>query len=257
MRYEGPHWSATQFMVYDQCPAEYRRRYVEGVAFEPTEATAFGQAIHQGLEAHFGGQDGEQLFRAVWKSEAAKLGGQVHRSLTAVGLELLDKVFALDLRGTAERPFVLRTDLILGKPIVGAIDLWGDDGTIYDFKTTRGRWSQDRAQTELWQPVLYAWVGLEETGVVPDFEYIVLNRVTGQLDRFRRRWLDEEAWAAQWCSAYDRMRTISAAVAADELDCHGKHGYCPECGARWSHEHVCEEPTSRRLQLVNPERAGS
>jgi hypothetical protein len=248
MRYDGPHWSASQFMLFEQCPAEYRRRYIDGEALELTEALCFGKAIHQGLEAHFNGEDGEYLFRAVWKSEAARLNGGVHRDLTGTGLTLLDKVFALELKGAAEKEFKLSADLVVGKPIVGAVDLWGENNVLYDFKTTRGRWSAERAQTEVWQPILYSWAALEESGELPAFEYIVLNRVTGQLDRFRRQWTEEE-WGEQWSGCYDRMRYISAAVAAGEMECHGNHGYCPECGARWSHDHVCDEPHSKRIRL--------
>jgi hypothetical protein len=245
-----PHWSASRFMVYDQCPAAFRTRYVDGVAIEQTEALCFGQAVHLGLEAHYNGQDGERAFRAAWSVAQTELiadGHQVRGQLTGVGLQLLDRVTGLGLKGIPERGFSLDTELVFGAPIIGAIDLWSD-GVIYDFKTTRGAWSEARAQTELWQPLLYSWAALQETGDLPAFEYIVCNRVSGQVDRYRRTW-DETAWAEQWARGYDRMRAISQAVASDKLECHGRHGACPECGERWSHEHVCDATTSRRIRL--------
>jgi len=234
-------------MLFEQCPAAYRSRYVDGEAFELTEAVAFGQAVHQGLESHFNGQDGEYAFRTAWKQYSLELGA-VHSGLTGTGLELIDKVIALDLHGTSERGFSLDTEAELGAPIVGAVDLWGDD-TIYDFKTTRGLWSQTRAEHEIWQPAIYTWAYWEETGRWPQFEYIVLNRCTGQLDRFRRQWTADECLALM-DAAWLRMRHIAAAVAAGELECRGSHGWCPECGERWSHPHVCDSAVrGRRIRL--------
>jgi len=244
-----PHWSATRFMLFEQCPAEFRSRYVDGVALEPTEALCFGKAVHMGLEEHFSGGDGERAFRAAWKAEVASLGRVVHPSLTGMGLTILGKVFDLDLHGVPERGFSLDTNLELGAPIVGALDLYDQaDNVVYDFKTTRGGWTQDRAQTETWQPLLYTWAAWDETGQWPSFEYIVLNRVTGTLDRFRRQWTADE-WLAQMNAAWTRMCEISVNVAQDQLSCPATHGYCPECGARWGHDHVCDPPPSKRIKL--------
>lgn len=248
-----PHWSATRFMLFDQCRSEFRSRYVDGVAIEPTEAMCFGKAVHMGLEAHYNGQDGERAFRSAWKAESvtlAALGRVVQRGLTAMGLQLVNQVFDLGLKGTPERGFSLDTNVELGAPIIGALDLYDQEGgIIYDFKTTRGQWSQDRAQAEVWQPMLYTWAAVEETGDWPVFEYIVLNRVTGSLDRFRRQWTSDEWWD-QMNAAYSRMCETAVAVAQDRLECHNQHGYCPECGERWGHDHVCDETHSKRIRLA-------
>lgn len=245
MKVSGPHWSATRFMTFDVCPGEFKQRYIDGVAFEVTEATAFGTAVHLALEAHYqGNQDHELVFRRAWKEQTREM--RVHRDLIGMGLGLLDKAIALGLEGIPERPFSLDTPEI-GAPTVGAVDLWGNN-VVYDFKTTRGKWSQDRAQAEVWQPCLYTWAYWDQTGRWPDFEYIVMNRVTGQLDRFRRRWSDEE-WLHQMDFAWRRMLEISSAVAQGDLQCHGKHGFCPECGDRWNHDHACDEPRTRKIRL--------
>lgn len=248
----GPHWSATRFMTFEQCPGEYKARYVDERPFELTEPLAFGKAMHQALEAYYQGQpDYELVFRRAWRQQAQELGGQVHRQLTGTGLVLLDKVIELGLAGVPERGFALDTESDLGAPIVGAVDLWSlDPPVVYDFKTTRGRWSQARAQAEIYQPLLYTWAFWEETTIWPAFEYVVLDRVTGQLSRFRREWT-QESWWEEMGQCWIRMRQIAALVAGGLLECHGKHGFCPECGERWGHDHLCDETvhTARRIRL--------
>ena len=243
-----PHWSASRFMVWDQCPGEFKARYVSERPVQVTEAMAFGQSVHMGLETHYQGGDGIRAFRAAWKQFGIELG-DVDSGLTSKGMDLIDQVVELGLSGTPERGFSIDTNKELGAPIVGAIDLWGDDDVIYDFKTTRGLWSQERAQKEVWQPALYTWARvLEEQDYEGAFEYIVLNRVTGTLQRFRRDWNSDEL-LEQMNQAWDRMRCIANDVYADRYACHGKHGFCPECGERWSHEHVCDVRTTERIRL--------
>lgn len=245
-----PHWSATKFMVWEQCPGEFKARYVDGLGVEVTEAMAYGQAIHMGLEAHYRGDDGIRAFRAAWKAFSMELG-DVDQSLTATGLDLLEQVFDFGLEGTPERGFSIDANDQLGAPIVGAIDLWGSDGVTYDFKTTRGLWSQERAQKELWQPALYTMARWQtEPRYTGAFEYIVMNRYTGRVQRFRREW-DEDDILLALDDAWGRMYRIAALTRADVFECHGKHGFCPECGDRWSHEHSCSPSTGRvRLNAV-------
>jgi PD-(D/E)XK nuclease superfamily len=239
-----PHWSATRFTLFEQCRQAFKARYVDEEPFQMTEAVAFGQAVHMGLEAHYHGDDGERAFRAAWKQFGLELG-RVDASLTRTGLQLLEQVYALDLSGVPERGFSLDTNEELGAPIVGAVDLWGDD-VVYDFKTTRGAWSQERAQKEAWQPLLYTRAYFDETDRWPAFEYIVLDRVQGTLSRFERQWTTDE-WVVQHDALCARMAAIAQAVRAGDFDCRGSHGYCPECGDRFSHDHACMPLERARL----------
>jgi hypothetical protein len=240
-----PHWSASRFMVFDQCPAEFKARYVDGVRIEETEALCFGKAVHLGLEEHYHGGDGWQAFRVAWKRYTDELEGRVGRGLTAVGLELIEQTVALGLSGAPEYPFSIETEE-LGAPIVGAMDLWcSATNTIYDFKTTRGKWSDARAQDEVWQPTIYSWAAWLETERLPAFEYIVLNRISGTLERFRRQWTDEEQVDATLI-AWKRMQEIADLVDAGDMACHGRHGNCLECGEKWTHDHACDETKHRR-----------
>jgi len=243
-----PHWSATKFMTWDQCPGEFKARYVDDRPVELTEAMAFGQAVHMGLEAHYGGVDGIKAFRAAWREMQRNLN-DVDENLTRTGMDLLEQVFELDLSGIPERGFSIDTNERLGAPVIGAIDLWGNDGVTYDFKTTRGLWSQERAQKELWQPAIYSWARWEqEVDYGGEFEYVVMNRVSGVVQRFRRDWTPEDL-VAQMNQAWERMLEIASDVRADRYECHGKHGYCPECGDRWGHDHVCDVRTTERVRL--------
>src|SRR5580765_6971219 len=104
-----PHWSASRFMLFDQCPVLFKERYIDGVAVVPTEAMSFGSAVHMGLEAHFNGQDGIRAFRAAWKELAREIG-QVDPNLTATGLTLIEQVIDLDLKGIPERGFSIDTN---------------------------------------------------------------------------------------------------------------------------------------------------
>lgn len=245
-----PHWSATRFMLYETCPALFKERYVDGVALEPTVPLVFGKSFHQGLEEHFNGGDGERAFRLAWKLGAeSELNCKPDLRLTAVGLELLHKVMALGLKGVPERGFSIDTNVELGAPIVGALDLYDQtSNTVFDFKTTRGAWSQERAQTEVYQPLLYTWAIWDETDEWPAFEYIVCNRWNGALDRFRRQWTADEWWE-QMNSCWLRMEHIARHTRAGHLECNGKHGACLECGERWDHSHVCDQEHMQRMRV--------
>jgi hypothetical protein len=235
------HWSTSRFMLWDQCPGSFKERYIDGVWTPPTEAMAFGSAVHAGLEEHFRGGNGDLAFRRKWKEY-----GTDGDYLTATGLDLLDLVYDLNLSGSPEWGFELQTPE-LGANTIGFIDLVGSDGIVYDFKTTRGKWSQARAQKELWQPLVYTLAVLDvNPDFQGDFEYIVLNRDTRQLDRFRREWTADE-WVAEVNAMWDRARIIGNDCAADRFECHGKHGFCPECGDRWQHGHTCGTPMLPRV----------
>jgi len=251
-----PHWSASRFMLFDQCPQLFMERYglggSEPVPLESTEALCFGQAVHMGLEAHFNGDDGIRAFRHAWRAMTVELelNQQAISRTTTSGLSLVSQVIDLGLKGTPERGFSIDTNHELGAPIVGAMDLWDQDGNVvYDFKTTRGLWSQERAQHEVYQPLIYTWAAWEETDQWPAFEYIVMNRITGNLERFRREWTEDQ-WVAQMNGLWLRMEATAAAVKAGDFACSGKHGECPECGERWDHDHVCDESSHRRIRLL-------
>ena len=125
---------------------------------------------------------------------AGRLGVECSSTLFMEGLRMVDQVNALNLnqdgRSAPEHWFELDADWTY--PVVGAVDLWCPPSSqhgavIYDFKTTVGAWSQERAERECWQPILYAWAYARAYDVVPIFRYLVLNRVDGTVNTFERR----------------------------------------------------------------------
>lgn len=223
MTHVVPWWSPSRLACYDQCPAEYHRRYVLREKAEPNTPMFFGTAVHKGLEAHFGGGNGDLAFRREWRKLIAELAAAGLRAgdLVSVGLELIEKVVAMGLTGIPEKKIWVRCEDYLNAPMLGYVDLWSPSNhTIYDFKTTIGSWSEARAESEQWQPCIYSWVYFMETGELPAFEYIVMHRGTGNITRFKTsRTID------QISDMLTKARGIAVAVAAEQWDCRcGKHG---------------------------------
>jgi hypothetical protein len=243
--YIVPWWSPSKFVCFDQCPALFKERYIDRVPMPPTEALHFGTAVHKGLEAHFRAEDGELAFRRVWRQLVQQLD-HVDPGLSKIGLDLIEKVVDLGLSGEPERKIWMRTDDMLGAPTLGYADLWcPDTRTIIDFKTTVGAWSAERAEKETWQPCLYSYAFWLEHDTLPRFEYIVLNRATGALQRFETQRTHEQIDAA-----FQRAAVIAKAVRLERWDCACRTGAdCPECGAKWEHNHVCQLSTGTRIRL--------
>jgi hypothetical protein len=240
------HWSASRFMLWERCPAEFYARYIAGAREPASEAMLFGSAVHRGLEAHYLGNSGEATFRQVWKASVAEeLHGQADAKLTAVGLDLLERTIELGLQGVPEYAFTLPTEA-WGAPTVGAVDLIDvRDGHVYDFKTTTGAWSQTRAERDIWQPALYAFAVSEALDWPERFTYVVLNKVSRQVELF-----DLDNLQERWAAMDEMARVIAARVVDGDFACHGKHGSCPECGVRWDHGHVCDlSATPPRIRL--------
>lgn len=242
------HWSASRFMAWELCPREFKRVYVDGEYSEPSEAMLFGSAVHNGLEAHYNGADGVSAFRQAWKGFRDEHALEALPGLTATGMDLVELVVERGWSGLSEYVFTLDTALSWGYPTVGAIDLidcskasearGGVGGIVVrDFKTTTGAWGWDRAKRDPWQPLLYCWAAWEKFGIWPDFEYVVLHKVSKSLDVFH---FDGEEISDLMDTVNERALVIAERHAAQDYTCTGKHGDCLECGARFEHDHVCD-----------------
>lgn len=276
------HWSASRFMLFEQCPRLYKERYVDGIASEPSLAMLFGSAIHTALEAmhqgHAGArpdrcaiEDRYKLGRLVYNEKfdemAARLpeGIVAPASLYVEGLKMLDQVDQLNLNqdchSEPERWFSIDASVAnLNWPIVGAVDLWSPPWskhgpTVWDFKTTVGGWGPDRVLKERWQPMLYTWAYRLAYDVIPTFMYVVLNRVDGTLELMQRTWSTRE-WNDDLSAMTFHAEEIAEAVAEGNFSCTRGHGTCLECGKPYGHDHVCAEGSRpNKVRLVR-DRAG-
>jgi hypothetical protein len=216
--------SPSRLECYQRCPALFRERYVLKVRRPPSVEMAFGTAVHKGIESHFKGEDHELAFLFEWRRASKELqatGSYVSQAFTARGLQLIDMVRALGLRGEPERRITMFSPRV-GIPIIGYVDLWGDD-ILYDFKTSAFGWGPDRAAREIFQPAIYSQAYSEElwTGI-PRFEFIVLPRSTdGPLQRF-----DATRSSAEIMAVLERTREIFHLIEAQQFACSkdcGKH----------------------------------
>ena len=218
MTFQPAYWSPSRFAAWDECPARFYEQYVLQQPMEPNLPMHFGTAVHRGLEAHFRGDDGDLAFRRAWRELAQELraaGITVSGSLVETGMRLIEQVVSLGLSGEPERKIWVRTDSYLGAPILGYADLWCPDAhEIFDFKTTVGKWSAERAEQEMHQPCAYSMAYHEQYGVLPTFEYIVLNRVDGSMQRFKTQRNADQI--ADWLA---RCRTIVEAIRLEQFDC--------------------------------------
>jgi len=281
----GNHWSASRFMLFEQCPRAYEDRYVHGLATEPSLAMLFGHTVHTALEVLLQGHGGSCLtadcgedhspqdtshldaarsmywrnfdsMRAILAADGVEASGMLYLE----GLRMIDQVDAMGLnadgRSSPERRFAIPTEWGgLDWPVVGAIDLWSPPDSqhgpvIWDFKTTVGSWSQTRAEKEKWQPLLYAWAYVREHGVLPTFRYLVLNRANGEVDVFDRVWRRKRDLRKDLDDLSFTAEEIAECVAAGQYDCSRGHGTCLECGDSYGHDHVCKSPKRTRLTLT-------
>jgi len=248
-----PHWSASRFMAWDQCPGVFADRYVRHSEIEPSEPLAYGQAMHLALEDLYAGHDAERALRGHLKHAYAWWGQPIPPGVVSGAIDLLEQVQHLGLKGRSEWVFSIPSDASLGAATVGAIDLLDLDHpsgpVVYDFKTSLGTWGPDRVAKELWQPAIYLWAVNHQFGVAARFQYIVLNRALGSLQVFDSPRTLENSFGPFW----DRARPIVVEAYAGRFTCNGKHPACYECGSKWSHEHVCPTDKPPFIRLKQPE----
>lgn len=220
--------SPSRLSTYDRCPQLFYERYILKIPQQPTPEMLFGTAVHKGLEAHFRGEDDELAFLMTWRlmrKELATAGFPMTSALDQRGLELLAMVRALKLHGQPERKFIYAHDGF-SIPLLGYIDLWMD-GKIIDFKTSSYGWTQDRADSEIFQPAIYAQAyAIEMGGQIPEFEFIVLPRLAAPLQRFCGCRSPE-----QLKEAFVRARLIHLSIEAQHFDCICEGKYHQEAAA--------------------------
>jgi len=289
------HWSASRFMLFEQCPRAFEDRYINGLASEPSLAMLFGHSVHTALEALHQGHRGvcrngcadghlasgaslanarleearSRYFREFdsMRARLAEVDVTVDGTLYLEGLRMIDQVNYLGLNrdgeSRSERRITIPTSWGgLDWPVVGAVDLWSPPwsqhgAVVWDFKTTVGSWSETRAGKETWQPLLYSWAYVRAYDVIPTFRYLVLSRTTGELNTFDRRWRSRREFDRDLESLSFAAEEIAEAVAEGRYDCTRGHGTCLECGAPFGHGHVCATPKRSTVKLTGAGKAPS
>jgi hypothetical protein len=223
-----PYLSPSRLWAYDRCPQVYFDRYVIKTVQPPSFEREFGTAVHAGLEAHYRGLDYEMAYLLSWRPAAkicTEFGISVPSFLTARGLELIDMVRSLGLAGQPEQRITI---VIAGIniPIMGFADLISD-GVIYDFKTSGWAWKENRADREMFQPVIYSQAYAEaHKGTYPAFRFIVMPRNGGGLTI-----LDGTRSSRQIFDTFERAREIHQAIESQQWDCLCKGKFCNAEGA--------------------------
>lgn len=220
--YRLTHLSPSSLSLYDRCPALYHRRYVLGISDPQTVPMAFGSSVHKGLEMHHRGKDGIGAFLADWERRSAELrlqGQEVGEGLEMLGVRLVSQARQLGLKGEPERRMTLKTGGLL---LLGFADLWDrEGGRVIDYKTTFGKWSQAKADEDPWQVPIYSAAFHEETGIIPRFRFVVLDRMSGKLTTYETQ-RSETAIR----NTLERAVAIKTAIEAQNFAC-----VCGRCEA--------------------------
>lgn len=193
------HLSYSSVSLYLMCARSWRYRYIDRVKTPVASALPFGSAFHEAIrlcvEAKALGNEPEpisDLFTRAWhwhvdnedidygdKDSPESLQSLGHRMLSSrdavrVLSGLMPKIE--DDQPITEKRVEFCIDGV-EVPIVGYIDMIGDDGVPVDFKTSSRLWYASRADSEL-QPSLYL-EALRQLGQMPqggEFRYYIFTK---------------------------------------------------------------------------------
>lgn len=164
MTFRPRHLSVSSVALFEQCPLQWRRRYVDKLA-EPTSVPMlFGTVFHKALEAEHRGDDSERALVAAWNAADAALaasGQQMHPG-KAHALALLERYRRLGhggQMGEPERKFLLPLPTPkVPVPVLGYIDLPIPERRRFrEFKTTStSSWTATKVALEH-QLHVYGW----------------------------------------------------------------------------------------------------
>jgi len=179
-RRERDYISFSQISIYQQCPLRYFFKYVEDLP-EKTIASSllFGGAVHTAIENHFNEvmignptPDQDALLAAFWdawrdRSEEAEVQfgkGEDINAIASMAERILNGFRQSELANPRGRIIgveeTLREQLIPGLPdLLARIDLIAETDeavAITDWKTSRSRWTQGKAEDVSEQILLYS-----------------------------------------------------------------------------------------------------
>lgn len=141
--YRPRHLSVSSVALFERCPAQWKRRYVDRQPEPPSVPMIFGKTFHATLEAEHRGEDSERALVAAWNAADAALAvsGQALAPGKAHALALLDEYKRLGLGGRMGRPehkFLIPLPTFkVPVPVLGYVDLLLPERRRFrEFKTT-------------------------------------------------------------------------------------------------------------------------
>lgn len=185
--YRPKHLSVSSVSLYTKCPAAWERNYVLRSGDLPTAPMLFGRAMAKTLEVMHNGGDPYQTFCEEYAksvSVMAKLGSSLYIAAD-LGFELVRKYHGVMTPGEPEKMFKLPLPPELGipLPVKGFMDL-ATPTEILEFKTSRGGWSQERADASR-QAHVYAWAYEQLYGYRPQHvRFIVMSTRELKIDEY-------------------------------------------------------------------------
>jgi hypothetical protein len=177
--------SVSAVQCYTDCPALYRRRYVEGIKDPSSGALAFGRVMALALEAEHRGEDGDVAWCRAYDREIVQPSVTDAPSIQH-GLALLAAYRAGGVCvGQPEyrfRVYLPDRDAV-PLPLVGVMDLAGADDVV-EFKTGRTKWDQGRCDDSP-QAALYRYAFLRVFGRKPRWvQFVVMHTQRVEVTRF-------------------------------------------------------------------------
>ena len=196
--YPVEYLSASSVTAYLMCARAWRYRYIDKVEVPVAAALSFGIAFHEAIRLHVEAKtlgseidSIDELFAREWKwhveNEDIDYGRDTPESLEALGHKMLYSRDVMDaINGLApqmqdDQPVMEhRIEFTIDGvpvPIIGFIDMIGDDGVPVDFKTAGKAWYSDRADSEL-QPAFYL-EALRQADQMPNegaFRYYIFTK---------------------------------------------------------------------------------
>jgi len=222
-RHHTPYLSPSRLSLYADCPALYKRRYVDRISDPPTIDMEYGQAIHAGLDAHFKGGDGELAFIRDLKHRLEPLitrGADPADWLVPQGIKLMSDVARLGWIGQSEQKFrwVCAGFVV---PFIGIIDLWMPERlTVIDWKTTQRPWSDKTPERYQFQRAIYWQSMVESVQQMVSFQFVALGAYPGGQVQV----IDATPQPEDVFGILEKARGIAAAIEREDWTCRcGKH----------------------------------
>ncbi len=183
------HLSYSSISTYLLCPRSWAFKYRDCVPVATSPALALGSAFHGAIEALIRAPfEGKQMqpteaWREAWgKATQQTIAWDDRQTPESVSNDGLRMLLASDTLSTVQnlRPLVIEGQPVIEKrielrvpgvpiPVIGFIDLIGDDGVAYDLKTAARAWTQEQAEKEV-QPLFYL-AALNQEGWTPNVSY--------------------------------------------------------------------------------------